>query len=226
MKKITIKDLVDFKRKETIKTRQTLINNLKKPVVDRADDDGGGDYWITSLSSIRNAYSNGNNDCILTKIEELIEKVEIADSKQTKDMFQANINILNGIEDFDFSQLKPLAELSYLKKPTDKSIITINHMPFFVKPSHVFLYDDGVKQIGAIWFVARKGGYNQDELAMVTELLYRYLRVNYSADYEVNNELCIAFDVNSGNFLTYAEIAAGVIASPLIEIVREMKRLF
>ncbi len=225
MNKITIKHLVDFSRK-TPRTRQTLVNNIKVPQVKKNDDNGGGNYWISALSCISRAFVENPEDLISNKIDELIAKIEKYDSQNTKKMFQQNIKILQGFEEFNFNELKPLMKLSLLKKPKDKSIVLIQELPLFAKPQHVFTFEENnIKKIGAIWFVAKSKGFSPHELAMVTDLLYRYLKINYSKNNEISYNYCLAVDVNTINSISYSQVAAGEIKSSLIQIVKEMKKL-
>src|SRR5690606_24708720 len=122
---------VMFRRKKSTSAQQTLINNIRAPKKkkDKDDENTGGNYWITSLSSISNAFKLGENTPISDKIEVAIEKMEAASAKITKDMFQRNINILYNFEDFDFSSWKPKAKLSYLKRPKSKSIVIVKGLP-------------------------------------------------------------------------------------------------
>jgi len=225
MNKITITHLVDFSRK-TPRGRQTLVNNLKTPKVKTATEDGGGDYWISALSCISRVFTDNTGNSIGDKIDELIDKIEVHEAKITKDMHQRNINILQGFEDFDFDTLRPPTELTYLKKPKEKSIVAIKRLPLYAKPNHVFTFNDnGKRKIGAIWFVAKLNGFAHEELTMVTELLYRYLDMNYSDKYEIANEYCITMDVNSVNSISYAQLGNKKVKSSLLQTVDEIKKL-
>ena len=46
MKKLSIKNIIDFSRKSS-KSKKTLINNLK--VIKKPSLGGGGNYWISSM---------------------------------------------------------------------------------------------------------------------------------------------------------------------------------
>ncbi|MGJ1406875.1 hypothetical protein [Sphingobacterium siyangense] len=224
MNKITVTNLVDFGRK-TPKGRQTLINSLKAPKINNPDD-GGGDYWISALSCLARVFFNNSYNLIGDKIDELIDKIEDAQAKISKDMFQRNIKILQEFEDFDFNTLKPQGKLTAFKKPKDKSIVAIKRLPLFVKPHHVYSFEENeIKKIGAIWFVAKLNGFRPEELAMVTDLLYRYLDINYSDEFEVSMEYCIAVDVNTPSHISYARIENRDIKSALLPTVDEMKKL-
>ncbi len=101
----------------------------------------------------------------------------------------------------------------------------LKKLPLYAKPNHVFLFEDnGVKKIGAIWFVAKLDGFTKDELSVITDLLYRYLELNYSDSFEVAANFCIAFDVSTINILSYAQLENKKVKSPLIELVNEINQ--
>ena len=60
---------------------------------------------------------------------------------------------------------------------------------------------------------------------MITDILYRYLELNYSDSFEVATNFCIAFDVTTINILSYAQLENKSIKSPLIELVNEINQL-
>lgn len=127
---------------------------------------------------------------------------------------------------FDFNTLIPQSELTYLKKTKDKSIVTIKRLPVFANPHHVYTFEENdIQKVGAIWFVAKLNGFRPEELAMITDLLYRYLNINYSNKYEISMDYCIAVDVNSSNSTSYSPIENREIKSALIPTVDEMKKL-
>jgi|SRR5690606_19133605 len=207
MEKIPVSSIVAFRRKGPA-GQQTLINNLRTPKKkEKGEEDSGGNYWITSLSSISNAFKLEENTPITDKIEVAIEKMEAAGAKITKDMFQRNINILYNFEDFDFSSWKPKAKLGYLKRPKIKSIVVVKGLPIQVLPNHVFTFEeDGLEKMGAIWFVAKLGGYQDNELAVFTDMLYRYLDINYAEKFEVAPEFCRSVDVTDVKSINYSQI--------------------
>ena len=88
MEKITIKNLIDFRRKNE-KTRITFVKNLKKEKAPQ--ESSGGDYWISCLSAIANGYKYENKDLLEEKIEFLREKVNFATDKRIKDQFKETL---------------------------------------------------------------------------------------------------------------------------------------
>lgn len=225
MNKITVTHLVDFNRK-TPRGRQTLVNILKTPKIKTSDEETGGDYWISALACISKAFIDNTANLMGRKIEEVIVKLEDHPSKKVKDMYQRNINILQNFEEFNFETLMPQTELTYLKKPKDKSIVAIKRLPLHAKPNHVFTFaENGDRKIGAVWFVAKLNGFKHEELAMVTDLLYRYLDINYSDDYKIAEDFCIAVDVNTVNSISYTQLGNKKVKSPLLQTVDEIKKL-
>lgn len=224
MEKIAIGKLIDFGRKGQ-RARQTIVNNLKTPQV-KKDESSGGDYWISALSAISNAFIENKNELINEKVDKLIDKIEEAEAKITKDMFQRNINILYNFEEYDFPSLKPGADLAYLKKPKDKSIIAVNGLPLYVDPHHVFTFEeDGVKKIGAIWFVAKLNDFKPEELAMIVDILFRYLNTHYSDKFEIDTNFCLVKDVSMLNKISYTQIMNAEVRSPLKQTLEEIKEL-
>lgn len=225
MEKISVSNIVEFGRKKTPASQLTLINNLRKPKKED-NSDGGGNYWIHSLSAINSTFVSEDNNAIIEKIDVLIDKIEVATAKTSKDMFQKNINILYNFEDFEFSKLKPEAELSYLSKPKSKSIITIKGLPLQALPTYVFSFNkNGTKKIGAIWFVAKLDGYKDNELAIFTDVLHRYLKANYEDKFEIDPRFCISVDVTNLKKVTYTNISNGTVTTSLISTVDSIKAL-
>jgi len=225
MEKIAIGKLIDFGRKG-IKGRRTLVNNLKTPQVKKDESTGGGNYWVSALSAISNAFIENKNELINEKIDILIDKIEAAEAKITKDMFQQNINILYNFEEYDFQSLKPNVELSYQKEPKNKSIIIIKGLPLFVDPNHVFTFEEnGVKKIGAVWFVAKKNGFRPEELATITDILFRYLDTHYSAKFKVDTDFCLVKDVSGLTKISFTQILNAEIRSTLKQTLDEIKEL-
>ncbi|MFA5296652.1 MAG: hypothetical protein WC389_00410 [Lutibacter sp.] len=222
MKKITIKNLIDYKRKSD-KSKITFVNNLKKEK--KSDGESGGDYWITSLSAISNVYKFNKPDLLGEKTEELRSKIEITSDKRVKDQFQRNIDILEGFKDFDLQQIKPKSELIFLKQPKSDSIFDIKGLPIEAKPRFIFSFTgENDKEIGGIWFVAKLKGYSKTELGMFAEMIFRYLNKVHSNNYFVNPKYCIAIDVTDGKETNYKEIIDGKISSIIESTIEEIKK--
>lgn len=227
MKKISISNVVEFQRKSPKSQLNFLINILKtKSKSEQELDKGGGNYWVHSLSTISKTFINDDKELIKDKLNILNDKLESATAKISKNMYQRNIEILHNFEDFSFSDFKPKFELQYLLKSKDKSILTIKGIPIQVLPHHVFTYEENkIKKIGAIWFVSKLGGYKTSELGIFAEALYKYLKLNYSNNYQVISKFCISVDVINLNNVSYDKIENNEIPSILnstLESIREI----
>lgn len=223
MKRITIKNLIDFNRKKNNKTKATFVHNLKNPKEKKADS-GGGDYWITSLSAISNVFKYDNPDLLDEKINELNEKVNLSKLTSVKNQFQRNIDILEKFKDFDFNEIKPDTIFEYLKIPKLERIFNINGFPMEANPRFVFTYK-GINdmEIGGVWFIAKLDGFTKIELGMFSDMIYRYLVKIHSGNYFVNPKYCIAIDVTSGFFVDYTEIENKNISSIIESTIDEIK---
>lgn len=225
MKKIRIKELIKFRRKSE-RAKITLVNKLKLNQTLENDSSSGGDYWISCLSAIANTFKHDNVELLNEKIDLLIEKIKVTQDKRIKDEFQRNIDVLYNFGDFDFQELKPNAKLTYLKKPTHKSIFEIKGLPIQAKPDHVFTFSiNNSEEIGAVWFIAQLDGFDRDELGMFVDILYRYLDKHYAEDFFVNTSYCIAVDVNKAQSVSYKDIEEGKIPRLLDQTVNDIKKL-
>lgn len=224
MKKLSIKKIIEFRRKSD-RSKKTFAQNLKLER-DRKESDGGGDYWVSSLSAISNSYKRNNLQFIRDKVYELEEKFENTDFQRTKTMYSRNIDILYKYEVFDFKILKPNEQITYIKKHKSDFVLTIQGLPIEAVPHHVFSYqDEDIKEIGAIWFIAKLDGYREVELGMFTDILYRYLKINFSKDYTLNPRYCIAVDVVNNFAVNYYQIEKGEVPSILDKTIDEIKKI-
>jgi len=224
MKKISVKNLIDFRRKNNDSTKLTFVNNLRveKP---KSEGSSGGDYWITSLSAISNAYKHEDTDFLDQKIEELIDKIEVTQHKIVKDQFQRNIDILNAVKEINLKDYKPDSKLNYLKQPNNISLLQIHGLPIESKPRFIFTFNrQNDKEIGGIWFVAKLKGYKPYELGMFAEMIFKYLEKNHSDDYFVNTNYCIALDVTDCKSINYQEVVDGKVPSLIESTIDEFKK--
>jgi hypothetical protein len=202
IEKISLANVVEFKRRSD-KSRVTLINNLNKKKKETISDDGG-DYWVIARSAIGNAFKNNNNDLILDKIDEVVEKRNNATATISRNMYQRNISILNSFDKFDFTDFKPDTKLDYL--PKSQSIISIKGVPVQIRPSYVFSYKEkNINKIGAIWFVGKWEKFDMGEVALFTDSLYRYLKFNYRK-FEIEPRYCVTLDFVTKQSINYMQI--------------------
>lgn len=225
MKKITIKKLIEFRGKND-RTKITLVHNLKKENIISENSTSGGDYWISCLSAIRNAFKYDNTDLLDEKISILNDKIRVSEIKKIKDQFQKNIDILNSFKDYDLLQLKPDADLIFLKQSKPQMILKIKELPIEAKPCHIFTFSkDGKNQIGGIWFIAQLKGFKKNELGMFADIIYRYLKKHYSKDYHINPFFCIAVDLYNGQEVNYSEILDGKIPVLIDSTLIDLKKI-
>lgn len=229
MEKISISKVVEFRRLKD-GSRLTFVNNLKKPKQPKLSKEGkpseGGDYWTTSLSTISNVYKENDSNLIPAKIDDLLNRHDLAKARISKDMYLRNIELLHNVENFNFEIFKPEFHLNYLSKPREKSIFKINQIPVQVLPQHVFTYtENDISKIGAVWFVTKLGGYKIEEIGVFSDALYRYLNLNYSSNFVINLDFCTAFDVSSLQHVHYSMLDNKTVPMILESTINTLKPL-
>jgi hypothetical protein len=228
MEKITVKELTEF-RKISDKRKKTLAFNLKNrpPKVKKQDEEGkGGDYWKSSTSCIYEVFKHNKEELYSSKIEEIRIKFNNAIIKRIKDMHQRNIDILNNFMDFEFDDVKPNYDLKYEPIPRNSKIVTLDNFPLFVNPGVVFSFEkNGKKELGALWLVTLLNGYKKEELGMFCEMLYKFLKRNYSDDSQLSLDYCVVIDTFSGRKVTYSELVNGDVPFLVDITLEEIKKL-
>lgn len=231
MEKLTIKNLIEFRRRQE-KNRKGYLNSLEnkerksKENKEEKQKGGGGDYWISCLSTLENVFKENKKNLIQEKINELQIKFNLEDRPQFKNGYLANINILNGFGDFDFEEIRPLEEITILHQHKDKEILDLNSLPIKANPSIIFSFKkDDFTEIGAISFIAQKGGFKNSELGIFTETYYRYLEYNFSKDYKINTKFIIAVDAVDIKIIRYSDILKGDLLPLLEAIIEDIKTL-
>lgn len=224
MKKLSIKKLIDFRNKSD-RGKKTFVENLKSPKTE-APTEGGGDYWISSLSAVCNAYRHDDLNIIDEKINELQEKISGTTQTITKNMYQRNVAILQAYQRMDLKKLRPGEKLSFLKKSTVNPILTIKGLEVEAKPSHIYTFGKkDAEKIAAIWFIAKVDGYRVEEVGMFCDILHRFLKYNYSKEYQLLPKYCVAIDMLSGRRVDYSEIEDGSFSKVLGPTLDEINKL-
>lgn len=224
MKKLSIKNIVEFRGKSDKSKKKFATSLLLEK--EKTDVEGGGDYWVSCISAISNSYKLNDLQSIIDKRNELKEKYEQTEYRRTKIMYNRNIDILSNYQDYDLNQLRPLGKVNFLKKHKDDSILNINGFQIQVTPQHVFTFQkDGIQEIGAIWFIAKLGGFRKEELGMFADILFRYLKTHFSKEYSLNSKYCIAVDVNNKYEISYERLEKREVAVILSSTLDEIKRL-
>jgi hypothetical protein len=230
MQKIAIKELVDFRRKSTDNAKKNFAYKLKNRIPkEKAKDDEnpkGGNYWVTSTSCIYNVFKHNKNDFYEIKIEELINKRESTEDKKVRSMFQQNIDILNNFKDFNFDDIRPIKILKFVTVQTVHKVFNVNDFPLYLNPSLLFSHDrNGKTELGAIWLVPQIHGFKKNELGMFCEILHDFLIKNYSTDYQVSDDLCVAIDTFNAQKVVYHEMLTGEIPFLVKKTLEEIKSL-
>ena len=205
MRTLSIKSLIDFRGKSDAgKKNFAAALRLSEPV---GAGSGGGNYWISCLSAISRSFKKGDLQPIVDRRVELEDRCECANHERIKTTYGRNIDILYNYEDVELDRWRPAKRMVFLKRDRGDSILTIRGLPVLAAPDHVFSFGRGEpKEVGSIWFVTKLEGVAKEELGMFTDLLYRYLRVNFSREYTVNRRYCIAVDIVNDYDLSYAQL--------------------
>lgn len=123
MKKLTVKNIIDFRRKKDVGKRK-IVADLKSNI-EKKESEGGGNYWIHSVSAISSAFKAKDTEIIKAKIDILTEKLNKSQINTSKTMYQINIDILYAFEDIDFKKWYPAKESKCIKKFKNKSVLTL-----------------------------------------------------------------------------------------------------
>lgn len=218
MKKISVANVIAY-RKKSDKSQKTFLKSLDK--VKTNDSEGGGNYWVRSLSALSNTFKTNNNQYIKDKIGDIANDYNDSKLKQTKDMYQRNLSILHNYEDFDFSTWYPNETFKILDRANKKTIIEIDKVPVQVLPNQVFIFSkNNIDYVGAIWFVAKLDGYKKDEFGIFAESLFNYLNNNFSKKYVVSPENCLVVDVLNLDEVNYQMVLDGSIPAILKETLK------
>lgn len=224
MKKLSIQKLIAFRGK-TPRGKKSFVQNIKSSKIE-VPTDGGGNYWVTSVSAVSNSFKQEDLRLLDYKIDELNGKLDSEKRKLTRDMYQRNIDNLKKCKTLNLSKLRPLEKIEFLKRSSTTPSIFIKGLEVQVQPNYIFKYKkNGIEGIGAIWFVAKKDGYKIEEVGMFSDLLFRHLKSNFSKKFELNPKYCSAIDVVSGRILTHYEFERNGISSILTSTLDEINKL-
>ena len=224
MKKLSVNDLIKFKRKSAT-GKKSFVQKIKSNIIERPTE-GGGDYWISSISAICKSYRTGNLNLIDEKVGELQEKLTITKHTITRNMYQRNIMILQKYKSIDLKEIRPGGKVSFLKKSTGTSVLTIKGLQIKAKPCHIYTFGKkDEEKVGAIWFTAKVNGYRIEELGMFCDMLYRVLKHNYSRKYQLISKFCVAVDMVSGRTIDYSEFENGGLFPALAPTLDEINKL-
>ncbi|HAP95669.1 hypothetical protein [Epilithonimonas hominis] len=225
MENVSISKLVEFRRK-TERSKRTFAEKLYQLEGAKKSDDGGGDYWVRSLSAINKAYLNNNNQFIHDKIEDITDDLQNTTVNKTKTMYERNLQILHNFEEIDFIDLIPVAEFEFLEKQAKKANFDVNEFPIKIKFNQLYSFNENdTKFLGGILFVAKLGGYTKDELGIFAEAFFRYLKQKYSNGYEISKNNVKVIDVFTMNEVTFDMLENGEVPKFLESTIDAIKNL-
>jgi hypothetical protein len=228
MHKITIKELIEYNRKTSDKAKDNFAYRLKtrtaKEKKEEDNQEGGGDYWVTSTSCIYNVIKQNSDEFYENKIDELLTKIEATEIKKTKSMHSRNVEILTNFKEFNHQEIRPEEVISFVSVQKVQKIYSIDNIPLYLNPNLVFTFEEnGKKNIGAIWLIAKLDGFTKSELGMFCELLYRFLIKNYSEEYQVSEKFCTAVDTFGAQRIDYAEMLQNKVPFLIQKTIDELK---
>ena len=228
MEKIRIKEIVEFRRRsdKSKKSYAYKLKNRKTKEKIEGESEGGGDYWVTSTSSIYNVAKYGLKNIYEDKIDELYSKYAETHDKRIKTMYQRNIDILNSFKEMDLEEIMPDIECKFQAIPKQLKVIEINDFPIFVNPNLLFSFKyNGKNQIGAIWLVPQLNGFNKNDLGIFCECLYKMLVKNYGLEYQISEKHCIVIDTFKAQIINYLDLKSGNIPFLLETTLKNLKEL-
>jgi len=213
MKELSIKSLIEY-NSYSEKRRATMLGKL---LVDSTfSNDGGRNYWHRSLTAIRKSFKLNDYQFLIDRIRFISDDLSKTTVRTTKIMYERNIQILCNFLEFDYTKLLPLCKVRFMPQTTEVSIINVNGIQLKIHGDDLFSYEsNGVKHVGAVWFVASKDGYKNGELAIFVDALYRMLNDNLSEEYKINTDYCLVVDTMKKNILSYSQIMTKPIKSKL-----------
>lgn len=229
MQKITIKELVDFRRKSTDAGKKRFaykLKNRKEKIKTELDDAGGGDYWVTSTSCIYNVFKHGKDHYYDVKINELQSKIAETKDSRIKSMYQRNLDILTSFKDFQLEDIRPAKILKCETVQKVQKIYSIDNLPLYINPSLVFAHErNGKNELGALWLIPQLNGFKKAELGMFCEILFRFLVKNYSNNYQISEDYCVVIDTYQAQKVVYPELTKGSIPFLIDSTLKEIGSL-
>lgn len=228
MEKITIKELIEFRKKGSEKTKRNFALKLKtrKAKVKDSEDKSGGNYWSISNSSIYNTFKRGKDEFYDEKIDEVADKYSKTTSLKDKTMYVRNLDILRSFKEFDILSLRPDNIINFETVEKTSKILTLQHLPIYINPNLVFLFEEnGIETIGGIILLPQLNGFTKSELGLFCEILYKFLFEKYSGEYTISQHYCIAIDTYNASSITFLEMINSRMPSILNTTLLEIKSL-
>jgi hypothetical protein len=224
MKVLSINKLVDY-RKMSDRSKKNFVDNIKSTKIEETTE-GGGNYWVSCVSTASSSFRANDVSIIDEKIAELKQKASDTSFSITRTMYNRNIANLELIKTIDAKNLRPGAKLEFLKKSGTNPVLTVKGIQVKSNPNLIFTYNkNGIDFVGSLWFIATLNGYKPEEQGMFCELLYRFLKSNYAKKYSIESRYCSIVDVSNGSKTNYSEIEKGKVPAILVPTLEEINRL-
>jgi len=224
MKELPIKKLIEY-NSYSDRRKSTMLGKLQQVESVFSNSKDARDYWHRSLTAIRKSFKFNDYQFLVDRIRFISDDLSKTTVRKTKIMYERNIQILNNFLEFNYTRLMPPHKVRFISQTTEVSIISVNGIQLKIHGDDLFSYEiNSVKHIGAVWFVASKDGYRDDELAIFVDALYRMLDNNLSDDYIINTDYCCVVDAMKKNILTYSQIMDKPTKSKLDLIVSEISK--
>lgn len=221
MKELSIKKIIEY-NSYSDRRKSTMLGKLRVDSIFSNSKDAR-DYWHRSLSSIRKSFKTENYQLLIDRIESLANDHSKSTIKKTKIMYERNIQVLRNFLDFDYSILIPAHKIRFISQNNEVSIININGIHLKIYGDDLFSYKiNDVEYVGAVWFVACKDGYKNEELTIFLDALFRMLDSKLSDKYCVDSDYCLVVDAMKMNILSYSQIKDNPIKSKLEQLVNEI----
>lgn len=188
MRKISVKELVDFRR-GTDRQKSTFAKKIDSIKPKTNDDSAGGDYWIRSLSALREAYRENDKSYLNNKIDRISADWKSDTIDRTKSMYKRNIEVLRSFLDFDFGELRPSFSITLLGRVKKRDVLTYKGLPIEIPVHEIYSFRnaDNNSCIGAVLFVAKLNGYTLNELGIFAQAVYNFMNKNFSDKYQISS---------------------------------------
>ncbi len=227
MKKINVKDLIDFRRRSERRKKTFVSEFIESTDYEGESTEGGRDYWIRSLTALSKAFKDNDNSVISERIDGILEDYKPNMLNKTKIMYDRNIQILHNFEDYDFNELKPFTEIEVLDKGRKKGIIEIKNLPIKILLHQVYSFrnENDEDSLGCVLFLAKLDNYKPHELGIFAEAVYKFLKDNYSDKYFISPKDIRIIDVMSTVNINYQMVLDKKIPSLLSSTLDEIIKL-
>ena len=84
---------------------------------------------------------------------------------------------------------------------------------------------NGKIEIGGIILISQLDGYKKSQLGMFCEMLSMFLMSNFSENYQIAEDYCIAIDTFLSQTITYSDLSNGKIPSLIFSTIEDIKKL-